>query len=265
MITIMLYLLVGALTGILSGLLGIGGGVIIVPAFLYIFKMLGLPFAVTMHMAIAGSLAVMAVTAMMSCFSHHRRGNLDWMLVKKLLPGMVVGVLLGSSLAAMAKPEILELLFGILLLVLAVRLLFVREKVVPEGQVVHFPRHAFLFLITLCIGLCSGLLGVGGGVLIIPILTAFGVSMHRAAGASATLIIPVALVGTINFLIVGLHQHLNVPHSIGYLYLPAILFTIIGGLIFAPIGTALGARFKGHVLKKIYAVVLFVIGLHFLL
>ena len=262
---IILYLIVGALTGVLSGLLGIGGGVIIVPAFLYIFHLIGLPLNVTMHFAIAGSLAVMAVTAIMSCFSHHRRGNLDWMIIKKMCPGMVIGVLLGSSLAAIAKPSLLEILFGVLLLVLSIRLFFAREKILPEEQVIHFPGYIIFFVITLLIGLCSGLLGVGGGVLIIPVLTACGVSMHRAAGVSATLIIPVALVGTLNFLIVGLGHHLNIPHSTGYLYWPAILFTIIGGVIFAPIGAALGARFHAKMLKKIYAVILFMIGLQFLL
>ena len=261
---IVLYLVVGALTGLLSGLLGVGGGVIIVPAFVLIFHWIGIPLVLRMHLAIAGSLAVMAVTSMMSCYSHYKRGNVSFSLVKKLLPGMVVGVLLGSNLAAITKTSILEVLFGILLVVIALRLFWGRDKSAQDGKE-HLPGWVALFFIMVLVGLCSGMLGVGGGVLIIPILTAFGVAMHKAAGTSSSLIVPVALLGTLNFLMVGLSQHVMVAHSTGYLYWPAILWTIVGGLIFAPVGTALGARFKGGVLKKIYAVLLFIIGLQFLL
>jgi uncharacterized membrane protein YfcA len=262
---IILYLAVGALTGILSGLLGVGGGVVIVPAFVWIFHLIGLPFELIMHFAIAGSLAVMSVTSMMSCYAHYRRGNVQQNLVKKLLPGMVIGVLLGSSLAAIARTSLLELLFGVLLVFIALHLFFGREKTLAEGESEHFPGWVGLFLIMFLIGLCSGLLGVGGGVLIIPVLTAFGVNMHKAAATSSSLIIPVALLGALNFLIVGLHDHVAVVHATGYLYWPAIIFTMIGGIIFAPIGTALGARFKSIALRRIYAVLLFMIGLQFLL
>ncbi len=265
MIIVLLYLAVGALTGLLSGLLGVGGGVVIVPAFVWIFHWIGVPLALSMHFAIAGSLAVMAITSMMSCYAHYRRGNVKFSLVKKLLPGMIFGVLVGSSLAAVTKPAILEMLFGALLLIISVRLFFAREKSAEAGGQEHLPGWLILFLIMLLVGICSGLLGVGGGVLIIPLLTAFGVGMHKAAGTSASLIIPVALFGTLNFLMVGLHDQVSFVHATGYLYWPAIAWTIVGGLIFAPIGTALGARFKSVALKKIYAVLLFMIGLQFLL
>ncbi len=265
MMMIPLYLIVGALTGLLSGLLGVGGGILIVPAFVWIFSRVGIPLDLTMHFAIAGSLAIMAVTSMISSYSHYQRGNVDFAAVKKILPGMVIGVLLGSSLAAIFKTSLLEILFGILLLIISLRLFFGKDQPPVEECKVRLPHHIILLLIAILIGVCSGLLGVGGGVLIIPVLTAFGVTMHRAAGTSATLIIPVALVGALNFLIVGLHDHLSVPYSTGYLYWPAILFAMIGGLFFAPIGTALGARFKSALLKKAYAIILFIIALQFLL
>ncbi len=262
---IFLYLLIGAATGLLSGLLGVGGGVIIVPAFFWVFYTIHLPLTFAMHFAIAGSLAVMALTSLVAAFFHYHRGNVELSLIKKLLPGMVLGVLLGSNLAAMAKTSLLELLFGILLLVIAFRLFFVRQKIAQEGQVIHLPGWLTLSLIMVVVGLCAGLLGVGGGVLIIPVLTAFGISMHKAAGVSASLIVPVALIGALNFMLLGVRDHVHFMHSTGYLYWPAILLTVIGGAIFAPLGTALGARFHHEVLKKIYAVLLFLIGLHFLL
>ena len=255
----LLYLLSGMLAGLLAGLLGIGGGIIIVPALLYIFTLQHMHPDITMHMAAGTSLAIMVLTSISSICAHHYRGNVYWPIFLKLVPSIIVGVIIGATCAHFVNTRIIEIVFGIFLLLVSLRIFF---HLTPSGHK-ELPSGLTLNSAGLIIGGKSGFLGVGGGSIIIPFLLYFNIPMHKASGTCAACSFIIALVGSISFILLGLKVNAG-PNYLGYIYLPAFINVALTSIIFAPIGAWLGSKFSVTVLKKIFALFLFLTSISLL-
>ncbi len=252
-----LYLVLGAIAGILGGLLGIGGGVITVPCLLIIFRYLGYPQAYVMHMAIATSLAAMIFTTLSATWAHHKRGGVLWDVLKKMLPGLLVGSVLGALIAIWLSGIMLEIFFGVFLCLLAVR--FYRQKPIHSGRH-HLPKMPLLSVISGCIGVLSNLLGIGGGSLTVPMLTTFNVPDKKAIGTAAATTLFTSILGSLSYLIFA-WGIIPIPDTVGLINLPA--FLIIGGVTFflAPYGAKLTHQISPQKVRKIFAIVLALTGI----
>jgi uncharacterized protein len=261
LLAVFLFVVAGALAGFLSGLLGIGGGVVVVPALIWIFQASGLiPYGQIVHMAAGTSLAAMIITAIFSVRAHAQRGNVDWSITRQFAPWMIPGVIVGASISGLLHTKTLLIILGIILMLVAIRMFFVAKikahRTLPPAWVTR--------TVAFVIGGKSGLLGLGGGILVVPFLTYSGVCVRKAAGTSASCTLPLAIAGTISFILIGHHIH-HIPLSSGYVYWPAFLGIALGSVLFVSLGSWLGARLHTTWLKRVFALLLFLVGLHLLI
>lgn len=257
-----LLLLLGVFAGITAGLLGLGGGVIIVPVLVWLFHtIIPVPPDSLMHIAVGTSLATIVVTASSSILSHHRRGAVLWSAVKKLAPGLVIGTLIGSVIADTLASDTLKTIFGIFLLFVALQIGFGAQP--PAHR--QLPNWRESLLAGSGIGILSGLVGIGGGSLTVPFLTWCNVSIRHAVATSAACGLPIALTGTIGFIINGWHLNEQLIWSSGYIYWPAFMAIVPTSLLFAPVGAKLAHIIPLDILKKIFALFLVGMGLEMLL
>lgn len=261
MFEISLYLSLGAITGFLAGLLGIGGGVISVPGLVYAFSFLAIPQVILMHLAEGSSIAAIALTMIVAVLTHHKNKMIDWIIVKQLAPGIVVGCILGVFIAAFLPTKALKVIFGIFVLVIAVQLLWShkREKSVSPPPSLLIQKASGIF-----VGLLSGLLGIGGGVVAVPLLLRFGLPIHQASATSTTCALLASLIGTISFSMAGWYVAGLPSGATGYVYWPAALCVGIAGIVFVRFGTRLAKRLSGTVLKRLFALLLLIIGVDML-
>ncbi len=255
----LLYPAIGIVAGFASVLLGIGGGFIVVPGLAFVFVLSGFPHAEIMHVAAGTSLAIMIITSASAIIAHNRLRNILWPIVLRLLPGILIGVIVGALLASFLTTRWLKLLFGLFLLFVSIKMFFL-SKPKSARQV---PGRAISSLIGFLIGTKSGLLGIGGGSIIIPFLTYCNVPMRKASGTSITCTLPLAIVGTISFIILGWQVN-QVPHSFGYVYWPAFLGVAVMSVIFAQVGAALNSKVRVNWLKRIFAIFLFFVSMNLL-
>jgi uncharacterized membrane protein YfcA len=257
-----IYLLIGAFTGIVAGLFGIGGGLIVIPSLVFVFQQIAvIPPEMLMHVAVGTSLAIMIITSLAALRSHHKMGNILWPVIQKLWPGLIVGTISGSALAAVIPNAWLKTFFGIFLLFVALKMLFDKH----HEQAESFPKPWIIFLVCFLIGLTSGLLGVGGGILIVPFMTYCGIPARKIAGISNSSAFTIALIGTLLFIITGFHETAAIPYTLGYVYWPAILLVGATSSIFAPIGTKLHYKLPVHQLRYGFIVLLILTSLKMLL
>ncbi|MFN3234248.1 MAG: sulfite exporter TauE/SafE family protein [Gammaproteobacteria bacterium] len=261
--SIIIYLILGATVGLLSGLLGIGGGTIIVPGLIYIFTFLTpqIPAGAVPHMAIGTSLSTMVMTSMVSIYAHHRAGRVRWDIVKTWVFTLVLGVIAGGIITDFLSAEILKIAFAIFLIIVAIRMFL--KAGARKDDIKGRPKNIaakFLLLMGGLIGLASGMFGIGGGVLAVPFLTRYHISMPRAAATASAGTFPIALVGTITFIVTGWND-VHIPWSSGYVYWPAFLGIIAASVIFAPIGVRLTQVIPGSILKRILALILVLVAI----
>ena len=178
----LLYPLLGLLSGFLAGLLGIGGGLIIVPGLLVLFPYQGLAAAMITHSAIATSLATVVVTSAVAAYSHHRHGAVDWSIFRKMAPGLLGGAVVGATVTVHLPGETLRVTFGLFALMAAVQMGFRLQPAASHG---HLPAAPALVVITIVIGMMSTLVGVGGGILTVPFLRWSNVIMRRNVATSS--------------------------------------------------------------------------------
>jgi len=256
----LICLLLGSVVGFLAGLLGIGGGLIIVPALLYILPSVGISSVQLTHVAIATSLASIILTSMSSAAAHHKRGNIPWALFKPILPGIVIGSLASAFVSEQIASDDLQQAFAIFVVLMAVQMAFPFK--VKTGS--SLPNFAVLFIISILIALTAGLMGIGGGVLLVPFLSYCGLQMRQAVGFSSATGMLIAVSGTIGYIIAGFDVP-NLPEgSVGYIYLHALIGIIISSMLCAPIGVKAASSWPTPVLKKIFACLLVVVGLKLL-
>jgi hypothetical protein len=256
---IWLYPLIGAGSGVLAGLFGIGGGLLIVPALVAVFALPGsqVPAEAAVHVAIGTSLAVIVVTSLSSIAAHQRRGAVVWTAVVRLVPGILVGGFAGAQIADALARSPLQATFGGLAIILALWMAFGRPPPAEGRQV-----RAFLWWpVGALIGAISALVGIGGGIMTVSWLTWQGTAIHRAVGTGAACTLPVALAGAAGFMWTGADAPGLPGGSVGYVYLPAAVGISIASVLTAPLGARLAHALPVKQLRRAFALLLAVVGL----
>lgn len=257
MLILIYYLSAGVIAGITAGLLGLGGGVVIVPLLYAVFLLEGLAPGATMQLAVGTSLATIVFTAISAGYSHHKLGNVLVNTLYVLAPGIVLGAFLGAGIADALPTDILKRAFGVFELIIAMQIGFGLK---PSAHRT-LPAVPGQMLAGSLIGTISAVMGIGGGSLTVPYLLWCNVSMRQAVGTSAACGLPIALAGTTGFIVTGL-DHPELPRwSLGYVYWPAALSIVIMSVLFAPLGARLASKLPIQTLKRLFAMVLALIGL----
>jgi uncharacterized membrane protein YfcA len=259
--TLLLYLALGAFAGLMAGLLGVGGGLIIVPVLAGIFQHQQMSAAVIMHLAIGTSLATIVVTSVSSVRAHHQRGAVLWPVVWRLTPGIVIGAWLGAAVADALPSAVLSKIFAVFVLVVAAQMAF-GAKPAPHREL---PGAPGMLATGGVIGAVSAIVGIGGGSLTVPFLTWCNTPMRQAVATSAACGLPIALAGAIGFIVTGLNAAELPAWSLGYVYGPALVGVAFASMLSAPLGAKLAHTLPAEVLKKVFAVFLTLIGVRMLL
>jgi uncharacterized protein len=253
--------LLGICTGFLAGLLGIGGGMMMVPFVTIILTSKGYPAEYTVKMAVATSLATICFTSLSSVRAHHRRGAVLWPVVRVLAPGILVGSLAGAQLAVALPGKVLSILFAIFVAFSATQM-FLGRKPKPSRTM---PGPAGTFGMGALIGILSSLVGAGGAFVSVPFMTWCNVKIHDAVGTSAALGFPIALAGTLGYIWAGRNLPQMPPGSVGYLYLPGLAIISLASISMAPLGARTAHRMDIRPLRKVFAAMLYVLAAYFLL
>ena len=245
----------GAVAGVLAGLLGIGGGIIIVPIVTLLFEGNGMPHGLAIKMALGTSLATIVVTAVSSIYAHHRKGAVEWGLFRIMGPAVVVGSLAGAWLADLIPGRALYVAFVVFLFAVAVQMALSRVSA-HRG----LPSVGALAATSAGVGVVSALMGIGGGTMNVPFLSYCGVPVKRAIATAAAIGLPLAISATIGYIIGGLDEPGTPAASIGYVNLPVFGGVVAASLIFAPLGAKLAHRLPDQLLRRLFAVFLFVMA-----
>jgi len=252
----------GAIGGVISGLLGVGGGIVTVPVMFEIFGLLGIDGDVRMHLAVGTSLATIIPTAITSARAHAKRGAVDKNLMLRLGPPLFVGVIVGSFIAGPVKGQVLTAVFGTAALIVALYMAFKRDTW-RLGE--DLPKGVGLGALGGSIGMLSVLMGIGGGTLGVPAMTLFNVPIHRAVGTASALGLVVSLPGAIGFVISG-WGHPNLPPlSFGYVNVMASALLLSTMLLTVPIGAKLAHSISQKALRLAFAGFLTVVATRMLL
>jgi len=250
------YAAVGAVVGFFAGLLGIGGGAIMVPLLVMLFEAQGLPHSQIMHLAVASGTATILFTSLSSMRAHAVRGSVRWNLALALTPGILVGGLLGSSLTVWISTQVFAAVFTLVVFFAATNIL-VDRKPKPSRQL---PGALGSILVGLGISFVSSLAALGGAFLTVPFALYCNVPMLQAIGTSAIIGFPIAVAGSIGFIVAGWGHSGLPPHSIGYVYLPAVLGIALASVLMAPVGAAAAHRLPTRRLKQIFALLLYLLA-----
>lgn len=262
MLELISLLSLGLIAGLLAGLLGIGGGAVIVPALVWIFHLSDtIPEQHLMHIAIGTSLATIVITSISSIIAHHRRGAVQWPIVKQLAPGIVIGALFGAWVADLLSSDALRIVFGVFLLLLSIEMIF-GKKPAPHRQL---PGQVGMGGVGIIIGSVSALVGIGGGSLTVPFLAFCNVALRNAVATSAACGFPIAVAGAFGFIVTGWNASALPNNSLGYVYLPAFAAIAVISILTAPLGAKLAHTLPTHVLKKFFGVFLAGVGIKMLL
>lgn len=260
-LTLFLYFLTGALAGITGGLMGLGGGIVVVPALVFLFHSQGLMVEHVMHLAVGTSLTTIIFTAISSTWSHHRHGAVMWREVRSLLPGIILGCMLGAIIADYLPGEQLRRAFGVFEIIVALQIAFGLK---PRAERT-LPGKSGMIGAGTVVGGVSTLLGIGGGTLTVPFLLWCNTDMRKAVATSAACGLPIALAGATGMLVTGLDTPGLPSGSIGYVYWPAAVLIALASVSFAPAGAWLAHNLRVDILKRIFAVVLLIIGIRMVL
>jgi len=257
---LLLLLGMGGLAGLMAGLLGIGGGIIIVPVLALVFQGQGVDHSVLMHVAIGTSLGTIVITSLSSIRAHHKRGAIDWQVFRHITPGILVGALLGSAIAKLLAGETLHLAFAIFMLLVAAQM--ARGNVAKPHR--HLPGRTGMLVAGGVIGTISSLMGVGGGSMSVPFLTWCNMAVRNAVATSAAIGLPIAVGGAIGFLVSGWGVPERPLYSVGFINLPAFAGIVVASTLFAPLGARIAHTIPPATLKRVFAVFLAVLGMKML-
>jgi len=252
---LLMYLLLGLFVGFFAGLLGIGGGIIIVPLLLMVFGMEHFPDDRVLHLALGTSIASIVFTSMSTVWAHQRHHTVRWDILREVTPGVVGGTLLGTFVANALPSRYLAIFFIAFAFYSAIQM-WLDIKPAPTRQL---PGWLGMTSAGLLVGSLSSLIGVGGGFLAIPLLTMCNVPMLTAIGTSAAIGLPLALSGTLGYIYTGLGKDHLPAFSLGYVYLPALAGIVIGTFVTVPYGARAAHRLPVSTLKRIFSVVLIVL------
>ncbi len=248
------YLVFGAAAGIIAGLLGVGGGIVVVPALYFFFTAQGFPHEIVMQMALGTSLASIIFTSVSSSVAHQRRGAVDWAVVKSIAPGILIGTFAGAFLAARLSTGFLKGFFVVFLYYVSTQMLL---NIKPKAHR-QTPGAGGMFGAGSVIGLVSSLVGIGGGTMSVPFLVWCNMAMHTAVGTASAIGFPIALAGTLGYVINGLGVASVPSLSLGFINLPALLGIVSVSVLTAPYGAKLAHSLPVPSLKRVFAFFLLV-------
>ena len=254
------YLVLGVFAGLVGGLLGLGGGILIVPALLFLFMWQGLPADILMHLAVATSLFTIIFTSVSSSYAHHKHQAVLWPQMFLLTPGIILGAVTGAIIADHLSSDILRRVFGIFEIFVALQIGFSVKPTVQR----ELPGNNGMLFAGGVIGTLSTILGIGGGTLTVPFLVWCHVDIRKAVATSSACGFPIALAGTLAMIYTGLDYSDLPENTIGYVYLPAAVLILITSVLFAPVGAKLAHAMPIDSLKRIFAIVLAGVGLRML-
>ncbi len=254
------YLALGAFAGFFSGLLGIGGGAAMVPVLAVIFGAKHWATDNAVHLALGTCIATILFTSASSVRSHHRRGAVNWRVLGRIAPGVLAGTLGGALLAGYLDARILSIAFTALIYYLATRMLLDRKPPSPR----EMPGVLGLSSAGGAIGMISSLTATGGASLVVPYLVRRGLTMHHAIGTAAAVGWPLALAGTIGYIVSGIGRAELPEWSVGFVYLPALGWIVIASMLLAPVGARVAHRTPGKTLKRVFAIVLYLLATNML-
>ena len=254
------YLAIGLAVGFLAGLLGIGGGMVMVPMLVFVFTAKGFPVEHMMHLALATALATIAFTSLSSVRAHHRHGGVDWAVARTMAPGILAGSLAAALGAGFMPTRPLAIFFTGFMFYAAAQM-FVEIKPRAGRQL---PGRAGLFAAGAGIGAISSVLAAGGAFLSIPFLTWCNLPLKRAIGTAAANGFPIAVAGTVGYVLQGSRVPDLPQWSLGYVYLPALLLIVAASMPMAPVGARLAHRLPVKRLRVVFALMLFALGLRML-
>jgi hypothetical protein len=255
-VEILFLLAMGALAGMFAGLLGIGGGIIIVPVLAFVFTSQGMSLDVLMHVAIGTSLATIVITSLSSIRSHHKHQAIDWPVVKIMSIGVFCGGLIGSVIAKHIPGAELKFLFSIFMFLIAAQMFFGNTSK-PHRTL---PAKPGMIIAGTSIGIVSSLMGVGGGSMSVPFLTWCNMSIRKAVATSSAIGFPIAVSGTLGFIVTGWSVPDRPVMSIGYVNLPAFFSIVVASVLFAPLGAWVTHHISPVILKRIFAFFLLILG-----
>ncbi len=255
-----LFLLLGLVAGVLAGLLGVGGGLIIVPALLWLFQSKGFSPEVVMHLAVGTSLATIVVTSVSSMVAHHRRGAVLWPLVARLSPGIVLGALAGAAIADLFSSIWLQRMFACFIILLGLKMAYGAQVEARRGLL----GRGGMFLASWVIGTVSAMAGIGGGSLTVPFLHWNSISIRNAVATSSACGLPIALAGMCGFLIAGFGHIGLPPGSTGFVYWPALPGITVATLLSAPLGARMAHTISVEALRRVFALLLLLMGVKLL-
>ena len=256
-----LLLATGAFAGVLAGMLGVGGGIVLVPSFFYVFQSLGYDGPQLMQLCLATSLATIIVTSVRSVLSHNKKGAVDWDILRTWAPGIVVGAALGVMIAASLRSSTLQMLFAVLAVIVGLYMAFGKNTwrlgaAMPGGLGRAFGSPL--------LGFFSVLMGIGGGSFGVPTMTLFNVPIHRAVATAAGFGVIIAVPAVIGFLMVPIDPALRPPFTIGAVNLVAFVVIIAMTLITAPWGVKLAHSMDPKPLKRAFGGFLVLVALNML-
>lgn len=262
MIELLLFLVViGGLAGVLAGLLGVGGGIVLVPAFFYAFQAMGYGGAQLMQVCLATSLATIIVTSLRSVASHNRKGAVDWDVLKGWAPGIVIGAIVGVLAASALRSVTLQFIFGGLALVIGAYMTFGKSSWRLADQM---PSGGRQYLFSPVMGFLSVLMGIGGGSFGVPLMSLHGVAIHRAVATAAGFGVLIALPSAIGFLLLDIAPGSRPPLTIGAVNVPGFLIVIAMTLLTAPLGVKLAHATDAARLKRVFGGFLILVALNML-
>ena len=254
-----LLLAIGAFAGVIAGLLGVGGGIVLVPAFFYAFTSLGYGSDQVMQVCLGTSLATIVVTSIRSVLAHHKKGAVDWALLRGWWPFIAVGAVAGFALASTLKSSTLQGIFGILALIAGAYMGFGRAdwRLGPA-----MPDGILRASLAAALGFFSALMGIGGGTFGVPMMTLYSLPIHRAVATAAGFGMIIAVPSALGFLSLSIEN--APPYSVGAVNLPAFAVIVAMTLITTPIGVKLAHRMDAAPLKRVFAVFISLVALNML-
>lgn len=261
-VLIALLLFLGLFAGFVAGLLGVGGGLILVPSLLYIFRTLGYEADNIMHLALGTSMATIILTGLSSAYAHHKRGSVRFDLVRTIGPGIVAGVMVGTYIADLLSGGALMMIFACALFFFA-GVMFIPPKTVPHEFA--GPKQPLASAGGFVVGLVSALMGIGGATLNVPFMTLNGVSIHQAVGSASAMGILIAIPGAIGFMLIGLDATGMPPFSLGFVNWMALLAIAPLSIMTAPWGAHLAHKLPVRKLRAVFAVFILIVAMEMLL
>jgi uncharacterized membrane protein YfcA len=258
------YLLIGAIVGFMAGLLGVGGGMILVPILLFVFgeqgAATGFPPQHLMHMALATAMATIPFTSLSSVRAHHSRGGVDWKIVVGMLPGLAIGALAGTLVAGEVPGRPLAMCFAVFIFYAATTTFF---DVKPKGTR-ELPGKIGLAVTGAIVSFFSAFLAAGAAFMTIPFMTWCNIPLKRAVGTAGAIGFPLALAASVGYVFAGVRAGPLPAGSLGFIYLPALMLIVLPSVATAPIGAFVSHRMPVRHLRVVFALMLYGIAIRML-